>query len=302
MPRYRILSIDGGGIRGIYAGVLIQRLLAAVPDLVKRCDLLAGTSTGGILALGLARGVPIDELIRLYAERGQEVFGSAAVRHAREAGGLVGGSDNAALHAILVEVLGRSTLAGLHKRVLIPAFHLDNHGAKGRPRAWKPKFFHNFPGPDSDGAERTVDVAMRTSAAPTYLPVYQGYIDGGVVANNPSMAALAQALDAATGKQELADVRLLSIGTGHNPMVIQAETLDWGLEQWARPLVGLMTDGMMTVVDYQCTRLLGERYHRLAPILPRPIALDDVERTDDLIAYAQAVDLDPCLTWLHEVF
>jgi hypothetical protein len=74
------------------------------------------------------------------------------------------------------------------------------------------------------------------------------------------------------------------------------------LEQWAKPLVALMMDGMMTVVDYQCTRLLGEHFHRLAPILPSPVALDDVERTDDLIAYARAVDLGPALAWLDEVF
>jgi uncharacterized protein len=302
MPPYRILSIDGGGIRGLYAAVLIQRLLGVLPGFVERCDLVAGTSTGGIIALALARGTPIEDLIELYATRGQDVFGDARLRHARERSGLVGGSDNRALHALLGRVLGKTTLAGLRQRVLIPTFHLDNQGERGRPRQWKPKFFHNFPGPDSDGAQQAVDVALRTSAAPTYFPVYQGYIDGGVVANNPSMAALAQALDKATGNQDLANIRLLSIGTGLNPMYIEAETLDWGLEQWAKPLVALMIDGMMTVVDYQCTRLLGERFHRLAPVLPSAVALDDVERTDDLIAYARAVDLGPALAWLQEVF
>ena len=63
-------------------------------------------------------------------------------------------------------------------------------------RHWKPKFFHNLErGGSKDGGELVVDVALRTSAAPTYFPSYQGYVDGGVVANNPTMAALAQALD-----------------------------------------------------------------------------------------------------------
>lgn len=302
MPSYRILSIDGGGIRGLYAAVLIQRLLAAIPSLVERCDLLAGTSTGGIIALGLAHGVSIAELIELYTTRGQEVFENAQVRHAREASGLVGGNDNKRLHALLHPVLGTTTLAKLRKHVLIPTFHLDNHGEKQQCRTWKPKFFHNFPGPDSDGAERAIDVALRTSAAPTYFPIYQGYIDGGVVANNPSMAALAQALDHGTGKQSLTDIALLSIGTGVNATYIEAETLDWGLEQWAKPLVSLMMDGMMTVADYQCTRLLGARFHRLAPVLPKPIALDDVERTEDLMAYAGEVDLSATIRWLEHVF
>ncbi|MBY0525639.1 MAG: patatin-like phospholipase family protein [Gemmataceae bacterium] len=302
MASYRILCIDGGGIRGLYASILIQRLAAAVPDLVERCDLLSGTSTGGIIALALAKGVPIEALIELYATRGRDVFGEAAVRHSRGASGMVVSSDNRALHALLDRVLGKTTLGGLRKRVLIPAFHLDNHGERDTPRMWKPKFFHNFPGPGSDAAERAVDVALRTSAAPTYFPAYQGYIDGGVVANNPSMAAIAQALDPATGRQALAAIVLLSIGTGLNPMYIEAQTLDWGLEQWAKPLVTLMMDGMMTVVDYQCTRLLGSRFHRLAPILPSAVGLDDAERADDLIAYARAVDLGPSIAWLQQSY
>jgi len=302
MPSYRILCIDGGGIRGLYAAMLLQRLLADFPSLVERCDLLAGTSTGGILALALAHGAAIDELVDLYARRGKDVFEVAGIRHAREASGLVGGNDNQHLHAVLGPVLGKTTLAGLKKRVLIPTFHLDNRGEKGRPRTWKPKFFHNFPGLESDGAELAVDVALRTSAAPTYFPVYQGYIDGGVVANNPSMAALAQALDRDTGNQDLADIAILSIGTGLNATYIEADSLDWGLEQWAKPLVTLMMDGMMTVADYQCTRLLGDRFHRLAPLLPKPVALDDVERTEELIAYAREVDLAATLRWLHQMF
>ncbi len=250
MP-YRILRIDGGGIRGLYASILIQRLLAEVPGFVERCDLLAGTSTGGIIALALAGGVPIEKLADLYKRCGRDVFGDRWVRHSRQASGLVGDCDNRALHVLLDRILGKTTLDGLRKRVLIPTFHLDNQGDRGRPRMWKPKFFHNFPGPDSDGGELAVDVALRTSAAPTYFPVYQGYIDGGVVANNPSMAALAQALDRQTGNQELADITILSIGTGQNPMYIPEQTLDWGLEQWAKPLVALMIDGMMTVADYQ---------------------------------------------------
>jgi hypothetical protein len=63
-----------------------------------------------------------------------------------------------------------------------------------------------------------------------------------------------------------------------------------------------MVDGMVTMVDYQCSHLLGERFHRLAPVLPERIELDDVERIDDLMTYAHTVDLTNPIRWLHEVF
>jgi uncharacterized protein len=167
---------------------------------------------------------------------------------------------------------------------------------------WKPKFFHNFAGPDSDGAEKIADVALRTSAAPTYFPVYQGYVDGGVVANNPSMAALAQAIDGGTGNQQLGDLKLFSIGTGVTPTFVSGDTLDWGLAQWATVLADMMLEGMMGVADYECARLLGTNYFRLAPILPAPIPLDCAEKIPSLIGDANQVDITAGVNWLKANF
>ena len=168
---------------------------------------------------------------------------------------------------------------------------------------WKPKFFHNFEGPQSDGAQKIADVALRSSAAPTYFPVYQGYVDGGVVANNPSMAALAQALDSATGKQQLADVRLFSLGAGIAPTYVSGDTLDWGLAQWAVLLADMIMEGMMGVADYECARLLGDNnYLRLAPILPTTIPLDAADKIPDLIAAAKNVDIAQAVSWLSRNF
>ena len=300
---YHILSIDGGGIRGLLTAVLLERLVAAVPGFLNRIDLFAGTSTGGIIILGLAKGLSPTDLVALYRDNAQRVFDDSWLHTLRDLWGLIGAKyENAGLQKILEGLLGNATLADLPKRVLVPTFDLDNHGEKGQPRMWKPKFFHNFPGPDSDGQERVVDVAMRTSAAPTYFPVYQRYIDGGVMANNPSMAAVAQALDPGTGNQALADLRLFALGTGDNPTFIDGKNLDWGIKQWARTIVSLMIDGTMGVADYQCARLLGIHYFRLAPPLEQPISLDAKDKTAELIAIAQAVELGPTIDWLQNSF
>jgi patatin-like phospholipase/acyl hydrolase len=300
---YRILSIDGGGIRGLLTAVLLDRLVAAVPGWLDRVDLFAGTSTGGILVLGLAKGLPPSAIVKLYREDGQRVFSASWFRRLLDLGGWLGARyDNAGLRGALEELLGPATLGDLPRRVLVPTFELDNHGAKGLPRTWKPKFFHNFPGPDSDAAERVVDVAVRTSAAPTYFPTYQGYIDGGVMANNPSMAALAQALDAGTGKQSLDAVQLLSVGTGLNSTFLPGDRLDWGKLRWARPIVDAMIEGTMGVADYQCARLLGPRYHRLEPVLSEVIPLDAADKVDRLVALAQEVDLGATIDWLQKSF
>lgn len=306
MPNYRILSLDGGGIGGLFTCTLLARLVNAHPNLIANTDLIAGTSTGGIIALALAAGVPIAELVALYSTRGTEIFDDSFWDNIRDLGNAVGADySNKGLKRNLKRILGDTTLAdlrrtGARKHVLIPTFDLDAPAAPGRPRTWKPKFFHNFAGNDSDGAELAVDVALRTAAAPTYFPAYQGYIDGGVVANNPSMAAIAQALDPRAAGRELRDIRLLSISTGTDPKYIKGENLDWGWGQWARPLVSIMISGVMGVADFQCSQILGDRYLRLDRVFDRPVNLDDIrpQTIQYLIAQANAVDLAEAQAWL----
>jgi patatin-like phospholipase/acyl hydrolase len=304
MASYRILALDGGGIRGLYTAVLLNRLEAQVPGFTGRVDLLAGTSTGGILALGLAKGMSPQALIDLYQDNGGAIFSRTLWHEIRDLGELAGAKyDNKNLVRIIQSAFGGGTLNDLLPRhVLIPSFDLDNQAAAPAPRMWKPKFFHNFKGSDSDGAEKIADVALRTSAAPTYFPVHQGYVDGGVVANNPSMAALAQAIDASTGGRQLGDLRLFSIGTGITPTFVSGDTLDWGLAQWATVLANMMLEGVMGVADYECARLLGANYFRIAPVLPAPIPLDCAEKIPDLIDDANRVDITAAVNWLNVNF
>ena len=190
MPPYRILSIDGGGVRGVFAAALLERVAEIDPQTLARVDLCAGTSTGGLIALGIADRMPPEAIVALFAENGGKIFSARFLKSLRDLNGFVGAEYRHHYLKDLVEAtFGERTLADLPGKVLIPAFALDSGDSNGRPRSWVPKIFHNLEGSDTAG-EKIVDVALRTSAAPMYFPSYQGHIDGGVIANNPSLVAL----------------------------------------------------------------------------------------------------------------
>lgn len=298
---YKILCLDGGGIRGLLVAKILERLEATHPGFLAQVDLLAGTSTGGVLALGLAAGLNPRQIGDLYEKSGARVFADSPWDDVRDLGKLIGADyDNQPLKEEILNLVGEITLAELGTQVLISSFHLDNNPPEGEKlRSWKPKFFHNFPGEDSDGDERVVDVALRTSAAPTFFPIYQNFVDGGVVANNPSMCALAQALHPKTGQQRLEDVRLLSIGTGVNPKYLTPGTPDWGLVQWAPHLISLMMDGSVGLADYQCRQVLGKQYLRINPVLPVPISLERLDQIPLLKEIGETVVLEGAVAWLE---
>jgi len=304
MSPFHILSLDGGGIRGVLTAALLQRLEEGTPGFIEQVDLIAGTSTGGILALGLASGMTPSEARELYERLGEHVFHDSFWDNLKDIGQARGAQySNRYIRDELQKQFGSLKLSELKKRVIVSAFDLDNEATGfGKVRSWKPKYFHNFPGEDSDGHETVVDIALRTSAAPTYFPVYQGYVDGGVISNNPSMCALAQALEPKTGKQKLRDLRLLSVGTGFNPKFVRATDEDWGLVQWAPHVISLMMEGSMGLVDYQCRQLLHERYLRINPILPVPIGLDGLDQVPTMKSLAVQYDLEDARAWLKKNF
>src|SRR5437870_8300828 len=153
---YRILSVDGGGIRGLYAAVLLDRLIREVPTLVDGVDLVTGTSTGGIIALGLAHGLAPADLVALYRDRAKEIFDDSWLDDLKDLGGLTGAAyDNDKLKALLEDVFGKTTrLKQLKKRVLVPPFDLDTESPDPRTRIGTPQCFPIYLGLDSDGADR----------------------------------------------------------------------------------------------------------------------------------------------------
>jgi patatin-like phospholipase/acyl hydrolase len=306
MAKYRILSIDGGGIRGIVTTVMMQRLQAApgLEGFLDSVDLIAGTSTGGLLSLGIARGLGLDDIRELYVNDGPKIFDDSWIDNLLDLGKLRGADYKIApMRRVFKRVLGEETTLGqLRKRVLITAFDMDNEDADELKRTWKPKLFHNFPGDGNDRHELAHKVGMYTAAAPTYFPSVDGYIDGGVYANNPAMCALAQTQDKRyRPTPALDEVVLLSLGTGMSLFYVRGKTLDWGYAQWIKPLISLMLDGISGIANYQCHQMLRKRYHRLAPVFPPDVSIpmDDVKKIPYMIDFAEGLDLRPTLRWMR---
>jgi patatin-like phospholipase/acyl hydrolase len=291
---YKVLSIDGGGIRGLIPVRIMERLENYHPGIVQEFDLFAGTSTGAVLAGGFAFGLEARFMRQMYQGFGAEVFADSLWDDLRDLKYVLG-ADYSIDHLkdLLERVIGETKLGQLPKKVLIAAFDLKDENRD--PPRWKPKFFNNFAGPCGDNDERLVDVVIRSAAAPVYFPVYQGYVDGGVAAINPSTCALAQAFH-----EGFLDVRLLSLGTGNNPRWLDVQDESWGLAQWGLNLVNIFTDGGGEVADYQCRQILGDQYYRLQPRLSMQIGLDEWQATEQLIAIADEINLEPLINWIDK--
>jgi patatin-like phospholipase/acyl hydrolase len=308
MPKYRIVSIDGGGIRGLVTTILLQRIVATpgLENFLKSINLIAGTSTGGLLALGIAYGLDLEHIRDLYIKKGPGIFDDSWLDDLRDLGKLRGADYKIKpLRRELKSLFGKATLGQLKKHVLITAFDLDNEDPKPGKRTWKPKLFHNFSGPGSDSNSSVADVGLYTSAAPTYFPSVDGYIDGGVYANNPSICALAQTQDDRYGPTpKLKDVCLLSLGTGTSLQYIRGKSHDWGYVHWIKPLINLMFDGTTGIADYQCSQFLGNRYHRLAPIFPAGVTvpMDDIKKIPYMIEFAEHLGINDTIKWLKSNF
>jgi uncharacterized protein len=303
---YRILSFDGGGIRGLLSTVLVRRLVeeSTVSDLVAQADMFAGTSTGGLIALGLAADIPLEEIETLYVERGPKIFSENFFDQIRDVGNLLGPQySNKELKRVLDDIFGERKLGDLKRRVMVPTFALDNSRNKraDEPRRWKAKIFHNLPNREADKEQLIRDVALYTCSAPTYFPVADGFIDGGVFANNPSLCAIAQALDRRwRNHPRLGDIRLLSIGSGQRIAYLPGEDHHWGVVQWGAKIIPILMEASQETTHFQCHQLLGEsQYCRVQPIFEEDFRMDSVDLIPEMIAFAQTkVDLSRAINWV----
>ena len=302
LPRsYNILALDGGGVRGVVETVLLMRLEQEHANLLRDVDLLVGTSTGGIIALALAAEIPLDQIKEFYTEKTRTIFKDSFWDNVRDIGKVRGANYSTdGLRTLLREYFGDMKLRDLNKKVAITAFDLDNEVTDPRRRAWKPKIFHNFDGMDSDGDLDVVDVGLYTSAAPIYFPTVDGYIDGSVIANNPALVGIIQALDRRAAGRYLSDLHVLSIGTGKTRGYIKGEALDWGIAQWALRLLPILFDGAIDMVTFECNQLLGGRFHRLEPVFDKKFGLDDWKAIPELVQLTEEENISATVEWLRE--
>jgi patatin-like phospholipase/acyl hydrolase len=295
----KVLSIDGGGIRGLMPARFLAALEAkAGKPIGQMFDLLAGTSTGGIIAIGLLHGIPARDLADLYADRGREIFDADLMRKVDTAGGLTGPKYSAAaLEAILIGLLGNTWLSETKgPELLVPAYSITTPEAYFF-KSWKARGTALSPGDVQNELDFPLwQIARATSAAPTYfMPATvspmegdpQAMIDGGVFANNPVACALASA-DRLWPKDH---VVVASLGTGALESPLDAnEASTWGALGWLPHIVDLMMDGAADAANYDVQTQIQRDYHRFAPDMTGPAApstaMDDA--SDQNIAKLEA--------------
>jgi len=271
--RVKVLSIDGGGIRGVVPALVLAEIeRRAGRPAASLFDLIAGTSTGGLLACALAKpgALPAEELVALYEVEGPRIFSRTVFQRIRSGEGLLDEKyDASGLEDVLDRYLGDARLRETTTDVLVTAYDTERR---------RPEFFKSTRAREETSRDAPLrDVARATAAAPTYFQpaLIEGrpLIDGGVFAVNPGMCALAEVLRYTPD----AEVVLVSLGTGQltRPFGYD-EVKDWGLVEWARPLIDVVFDGASDVADYQLTQLLGaERFFRFQTELTS--ASDDLD-------------------------
>jgi len=248
----KILSLDGGGIRGIIPAIILSHIEKKTKKKTSDLfDLIAGTSTGGILALGLtipnsnkAPKYSADDLKDLYEKNGRKIFDRSFWRGITSgAGWLEEEYDHKPLEKVLHSYFGNTLLKSALKKVLISCYGIQ----KRKPhffKSWR-KEYNNVP---------MKKVARATSAAPTFFePLKLRYddnicalIDGGVFINNPAISAYSEAIRL-WGINE--DYIVISLGTGQLTREIKYEDAKgWGKLEWIRPVIDCMMDGIIPLI------------------------------------------------------
>jgi patatin-like phospholipase/acyl hydrolase len=280
---FRVLSLDGGGIKGTYtASVLAALERMTGSPLSRHFDLVVGTSTGGIIAVALGLGVPAQRVLDLYVQHGPKIFKrglSRTLQHLWRPK-----HSQAVLKRALEEIFGGKRLGESSIRLIIPAFNAQS----GRVHLFKTAHADRFKQDYKLGA---VDVALSTAAAPTYFPAYAlenggCYIDGGVWANCPVLVGVLEAT-CVLGRA-IEDVHVLSVGTTDEPYFVASGLRQGGRGQWLGDATGLFLRAQANAALAQTRLLLGDRLLRIdETVNPKRFALDDSSGVDELKALGE---------------
>lgn len=289
LPPFRVLSLDGGGMRGTYTATYLDQVAATFArrrgveslDIGAAFDLIVGTSTGGIIACALAAGVPLAEVVDLYRRHGGAIFRrplpeklpGVAVDIYQRPTALAEGE--AALRAALQAVLGSTTVGEIYERrgiaLAITTVEMSQH------RAWVFKTPHFAATNHRDDAYTLVDVCLATTAAPIFRSMaavdhadggctekgYNVFVDGGLWSNNPVLVGLIEAIDVAAPGQA---IEIFCLGTCPVPAgeQIARENVHRGLTGWkfGGDATSLAIDAQQFAYDHMAKKLakhLGRR-------------------------------------------
>jgi len=277
-PTRRVLSIDGGGIRGIIPAMVIAHLERQTgKPACELFDLIVGTSTGGILALGLSLQdeaarplLAAKRMVALYERHGGGIFAQSLWRKLRTVGGIFEEAySHKTLEAVLQHYFGDRTLSDCGVPAMVTSYDIQHR------RTVFMKSWHA-----DHGALLCSDAARATSAAPTYFEPAnlqwadqsRTLIDGGVYMNSPAVSAYAEARKLFPNEP----ITMLSLGTGELTRPIPyEEARTWGSALWVMSLLDCMFDGVSKAADHQMRLFLGEQYLRLQT--PLHYASDDMD-------------------------
>jgi hypothetical protein len=308
---FRILALDGGGIRGAFiAGFLTDLERRMKCRMAEYFDLIAGTSTGAIIACALALHEPAEKIERFYRDRGPRIFrrrppqrltwkqwlaslfANKYLRNYNLDYDLLLQSkyDATELKKALSEVFGNKTIEAAKTRLVIPAVDLT----RGQTIVFKTPHMPNL---FRDRHYRVVDVLLATTAAPTYFPhasiaVGSSYVDGGLWANNPGMVAVAEALRIGESAHrqgidypiQQGSISMLSVGTGKASYFAKPPTEGAGIAWWAPNLLNVSSVSQSQGINFQASYILGERLRRIDYDLPDGRwSLDSVDLLAEMI-------------------
>lgn len=323
--RFRILAIDGGGIRGLISALVLREIEARLNAgnegewirVADRFHLVAGTSAGGLAALALTapKGLRAADLVDFYLEDGPALFHRSLWRKLRTGWGLFGPKYPAEpVREAIERRVGNPPISQASRDLLVTSY--DMH-------AGEPHFFKRWRALESAARDVPLaEAALSTSAAPTYFPSHDpgesgalALVDGGVFANDPAVAAIAEALGRAKddpAELEPADLFLVSIGTGEFTVGYEQRSVRrWGALRWVigadgPPILDTILGGVSDGSDYWAHMLLnhhpsegvpsrgeigrGPRYYRLQATLGEAIALDDASRENLTVVLPAAAE------------
>jgi uncharacterized protein len=288
---FNILAIDGGGIRGVFPAHILQCISERLAmNIAEHFGMIAGTSTGSIIAASIACNVEPERIVSLYREHGQDVFAKKAAfctpRFVKQA--LWSLYDSVRLGELLRDLFGETKLGAVSVPLLLPATDIGN----GSVHVFKSGYSGEFTR-DKDVLVR--EAVLASCSAPTFFDPtrVQEYLlaDGGLWANNPSLAAVVDAQHRL--KVALSSIRVLSLGTGHARSCYGVRSdKQWGLMRgWGGPgfVNFILSLQAQSTQNYLQLILNEDQLLRLDFESDRPLPLDDCSAVEDLISRADRV-------------